>query len=213
MAHSTADILEHHLTSFERGDLDGEIARVRENVWTGEIKFDLLAFHNKQQGTAANGASNGSVHGRANSEGRTMGVGDSTSTADAPMPPPDLSILKRNLVEAPHFPLNLLGKAGVWVKAVAENKCAPIDYVALGLIVGTAGAIGPKRRVSPWNGWDEPSVLWGALVGAPSFNKSPAIDDLRNGIIALEREQNADWEQRLREHETEKIKAETARSM
>ena len=138
---------------------------------------------------------------------------DDARPTDAEMPPPDMSILKRNLVEAPRFPVNLLGKGGDWVKAVAENKCAPVDYVALGLLVGTAGAICAKRRVSPWSGWDEPSILWGALVGPPSFNKSPAIDDLRNGITALEREQNVDWEQRLREHETEKIKAETARSM
>ena len=54
----------------DRGDLDDEIARVRENVWTGEIKFDLLAFHNKQQRTASNGASNGSGHEGANSAGK-----------------------------------------------------------------------------------------------------------------------------------------------
>src|SRR5262245_51491347 len=78
---------------------------------------------------------------------------------------PDMSILRRNQLPAPRFPLEVLGPAADWVRTTAESKCAPVDYVGLGVIVTTAGIIGPKRRVSPWEGWDEPSILWGANVG------------------------------------------------
>jgi len=85
---------------------------------------------------------------------------------------PDMSILKRNRLAASPFPLEVLGPAGPWVEATAASKSAPIDYVALGLLVTAAGLIGPKRRVSPWEGWEEPSILWGALIGPPSMHNS-----------------------------------------
>src|SRR5215468_3576682 len=86
---------------------------------------------------------------------------------------PDMSIVRRNRTPAPEFPVDVLGSAADWVKTTAESKSAPVSYVALGLFVTSAGCIGPKRRVSPWGDWNEPSILWGALVGEPSIVKSP----------------------------------------
>src|ERR1700730_12049967 len=60
---------------------------------------------------------------------------------------PDMSILRRNQMPAPRFPLEVLGPAAGWVEATAASKCAPIDYVALGVLVTAAGVIGSKRRV------------------------------------------------------------------
>ena len=85
---------------------------------------------------------------------------------------PDMSIVRRNRLSAPAFPIDVFGRAEDWVRTIAESKSAPLDYVALGLLVVTAGMIGPKRRVSPWDGWDEPSILWGALVGEPSATRA-----------------------------------------
>ena len=98
------------------------------------------------------------------------------------------------------------------MKATAESKCAPIDYVALGVLVTTAGVIGPKRRVSPWEGWDEPSILWGAGVGPPSVSKSPAFDPLREAVRTVERGLNADWDSKLSKFETDKSAADAHRA-
>ena len=114
----------------------------------------------------------------------------SSDTANAT---PDMSIVQRNQIPAPPFPLEVLGPAGDWVKATAESKSAPVDFPALGLLVTAAGMIGPKRRISPWDGWDEPSILWGALVGPPSVHKSPPLDPLRDAVRAIERGLVADW--------------------
>jgi hypothetical protein len=124
---------------------------------------------------------------------------------------PDMSVIKRNKLPAPKFPLDIFGPAEDWVKATAEAKNAPVDYVGLGLLVAAAGAIGPKRRVSPWVGWDEPSILWGALVGPPSFIKSPSIDPMRDAVRAIERGINGDWAQRQAQFETDKKVAEAKR--
>jgi hypothetical protein len=125
---------------------------------------------------------------------------------------PDMSIVRRNRTPAPEFPLEVLGSAADWVKTAAASKSAPVSYVALGLLVAGAGCIGPKRRVSPWDGWDEPSILWGALVGEPSLVKSPAMDPLRDAVRAIERGINADWGTRQRNHETDKQTAEARRA-
>jgi hypothetical protein len=124
---------------------------------------------------------------------------------------PDMSICRRNQIHAPRFPLEVLGPAADWVKATAECKNAPLDYVALGLLVTTAGVIGAKRRISPWSGWHEPSILWGVLVGPPSVNKSPATDPCREAAREIESGDNADWHARQAEFETAKKVAETRR--
>src|SRR5262245_46929549 len=92
---------------------------------------------------------------------------------------PDMASVRRNQVRVQPFPVDVLGPAADWVRKTAESKAAPSDYVALGLMITAAAVIGPKRRVSPWESWDEPSILWGALVGPPSVSKSPATDPFR----------------------------------
>lgn len=134
-----------------------------------------------------------------------------TAKSEAALSAPDMSILKRNRTPAPLFPLDVLGPAAPWVDATAASKSAPIDYVALGLIVTAAGIIGPKRRVSPWEGWEEPSILWGALIGAPSMHKSPPLDPLRDAVRHIERQANEDWTEKQAKYETDKKIAEARR--
>jgi hypothetical protein len=141
----------------------------------------------------ANGASNGHAH-----------------AAD---PRPDMSIIRRNQIAAVPFPLDVLGPAADWVLTTAESKSAPVDYVGLGLLVTAASLIGPKRRVSPWDGWDEPSILWGGLVGPPSQHKSPSLDPLRDAVRSLERDLNRDWEATKAQYEREKNVAEARRKV
>ena len=138
--------------------------------------------------------------------------GHETRRASAGMPP-DMSLIRRNQHPAAPFPLEVLGPAADWVKATAESKSAPVDYVALALLVTAAGLIGPKRRVSPWGGWYEPSILWGALVGPPSVNKSPAMDPLRDAVRDIERMANADCDAKKAGFETDKKVAEARREL
>ena len=107
--------------------------------------------------------------------------------ANSPQCSPDMSIINRTQMEAPPFPVELLGLTSDWVRVAAASRSAPIDFVALGLITTVAGLLGPSMQVSPWEDWKEPSILWGCLVGAPSTNKSPAIDPLRAAVKDLER--------------------------
>lgn len=117
------------------------------------------------------------------------------------IPEPDMSVISRNAKPAPPFPREVLGLAASWCEEEARSKNVPFDFVALGLLVATAGLIGPKRRASPWSGWAEPAILWGSLVGPPSIGKSPAIDSVRDAIGIIEREQNSDWRERSAEYE------------
>ena len=121
---------------------------------------------------------------------------------------PDMSVVRRNRVAVPTFPTDVLGIAKEWVEITAESKNAPVDYVALALLVVASGAIGAKRKVSPWPGWQEPSLLWGALVGEPSCRKSSPIDPLREAIQAIETQANADWAERQSEYAMKKKIAE-----
>ena len=98
----------------------------------------------------------------------------------------DLSILNRNHLPAPPLDLAIFGSWAEWIAATAECKNAPIDYVAWSLVGGAAGLLGATRWVSPWEGWSEPCVLWIALLGDPSANKSPALDPIRDAIVTIE---------------------------
>jgi hypothetical protein len=123
-------------------------------------------------------------------------------------PEPDMSIVRRNQMPAPVFPTDVLGPAANWTVDTANGKSAPIEFVALGLLVAVAGLVGPKRRVSPWETWDEPGILWGALVAPPSTHKSPAIDPIRDVVLQLERDRNAGWAETKARYEIEKQLAE-----
>jgi hypothetical protein len=120
---------------------------------------------------------------------------------------PDMSIVRRNRTAAPQFPLDVLGSAAGWVQKMAGIKNAPVDYVAVGLLVTAAGMIGPKRRAQAWEGWEEPSILWAILVGDPSLVKSPSLDPFREAVRTIERELNADFENRKARYELEKAAA------
>ena len=118
---------------------------------------------------------------------------------------PDMTIVQRNRVAPPTFPTDVFGPAKEWVETTAECKCASPDFVALGLLVVASGMIGSKRRVPPWAGWEEPSVLWGALVGEPSCHKSSGNRPnarCRPGYRG--RYSTADWVVRQADYETKK---------
>ncbi|HET6203596.1 MAG TPA: YfjI family protein [Planctomycetota bacterium] len=60
-------------------------------------------------------------------------------------------------------------------EAAAAVGCEP-SMIALPALVSLASAIGNTRRVRLKVGWEEPAVLWGAIVGESGTLKSPALD-------------------------------------
>ena len=124
---------------------------------------------------------------------------------------PDMSIVRRAVTPAPTLDISVFGPLATWIAHAAESKSAPVDYVAMPLLAGAAGAIGVTRWVSPWPGWGEPAILWVKLVGLPSASKSPAMDAVREPLAAVERDAAEGWPETRRAHETAQMAAEAHR--
>ena len=96
--------------------------------------------------------------------------------------------------------LNLVyGPWAQWLRDAAAAKNAPVDYVALAMLTTASAAIGNSRWASPWEGWAEPPVLWGMLVGDPSAGKSPALDAVLDIVKEIERGMTETYQSELSE--------------
>lgn len=126
---------------------------------------------------------------------------------------PDLTIIDGGRRTPPILPQDMFGN--VWGECVklAQDKGAPVDYVALSYLTVCASLIGGKRKVRPWEGtWSEPAILWLGLVGDPSCNKSPALDPLLNILRRIECECAESHKDRLRGWEAECERARVEKS-
>jgi putative DNA primase/helicase len=102
----------------------------------------------------------------------------------------DPSVVDAGRRTPPALPKATFGSMWEEFNRLAQDKGAPVDYVALGFIVTAASIIGGKRKVQPYEAgtWREPPILWLGLVGDPSFNKSPALDPLLGILRKIEME-------------------------
>lgn len=93
-------------------------------------------------------------------------------------PEPDPRFMFEDRPQPPEPPINetLSPQLAELVFRAAEAKAAPPDYVFGALLVAAGSLIGNARWAKPWNGWEEPPILWAALIGNPSMNKSPGLD-------------------------------------
>jgi len=127
-------------------------------------------------------------------------------------PEPDLSILDRD-TPPPVFPMEIFPPAlADWIMKAAKSKSAPVDYVAASVLTGAASLIGSARRISLWEGWSEPAILWSAIVGNPSAGKSPAMDPVLSALSAIEGDSLPEFEEAIRYYETQKMEADLVRS-
>lgn len=100
---------------------------------------------------------------------------------------PDTALTERSREHIPEMPLEGFGASlAQLIEDAAEAVGAPRDYVGLAVLTGGAGLIGARRLVEIWEGWKEPGILWAALIGDPSTNKSPAIDPIRDALVRAE---------------------------
>ncbi|PRX37224.1 Protein of unknown function [Meinhardsimonia xiamenensis] len=102
---------------------------------------------------------------------------------------PDPALLAPERPEAPplHLEPLLSPPLAAWVRAAAEGKGAPADYVLAGLLAASGAALGNARWAAPWPGWREPPALWCMVIGNPSAGKSPALDAITRPLAELER--------------------------
>jgi Protein of unknown function (DUF3987) len=109
--------------------------------------------------------------------------------------PIDTAQFSRNNSPAPLFPLDVLPKPlAPVIRDAAACKSAPVGYVASSLLSVAGGLIGTSRTINPSYGWFEPPTLWMMIVGAPSSNKSPAMDVCSEALSDLEAELNTDYD-------------------
>jgi Protein of unknown function (DUF3987) len=126
---------------------------------------------------------------------------------------PDLTVLSPRVLPAPALPLDVFGPFwSGWLAAQAEIKACPADYVAAGLLSSAGILLGNARWGSPWPGWAEPPIIWALSVGTPSTNKSPGQDATFIEVLReLERESNANLDERMREWREKRLLADLAR--
>ena len=75
-----------------------------------------------------------------------------------------------------------------WVMDVTERTQAPVEYVAVSAMVSLGAALGRKIALRPkrLDDWCEFANLWGAVVGPPSWMKSPALDEGKRPLTIIE---------------------------
>ena len=96
-----------------------------------------------------------------------------------------LKISRPGEIQPQPFPFRVLPTAiAAYIEEVSHALSCPQDYVAIPCLAALATAIGTQRRLQVKPGWQEPAVLYAAIVGEPGSAKSPA---LRKGMDPVER--------------------------
>ena len=132
---------------------------------------------------------------------------------DLDWPTPDMTILNAGRHPAPVLPMEPFGPWTGWLRAHAEGRSVPVDYVAARLLVTVSTMIGNSRWASPWPGWQEPPHLWLALIGNPSAGKSPGLDATLNLLRTLQLELAAGFDERFREYDRDREAANAAKDV
>jgi hypothetical protein len=116
-------------------------------------------------------------------------------------PDPDLSVLDDRRGPVPAVPLGLLPQPWRdWIAETERASGAPADYVLPSVLAGVAAVCGAGVRVHVTPAWQEPLVLWQAVVGEPATGKSAALAPMRRLLAVIEQERQAADEERRVAH-------------
>lgn len=86
------------------------------------------------------------------------------------------------------------------VEDVSERMQTPPDYAAAAAIGVLAGCVNRRAIVPPRaNGvsFQKPCNLWGAIIGAPGFMKSPVLTAIARPVFEIERLRRVEFESEL----------------
>lgn len=110
---------------------------------------------------------------------------------------PDQSIIRPERPPAPEMTTSefdaVFGPWASWLRSAAEVKGAHVDFVSLALLSTASAVIGNTRWAVPWEGWKEPPIIWGMLIGDPSAGKSPALDAILDPVKQIDNDLSAEY--------------------
>lgn len=99
------------------------------------------------------------------------------------------------------FPLDVLPEAcRQFIAGTAAHIGCDESFVALPLLSVLAGAIGNARTIRLKPGWEEPAILWTAIVGESGTMKSPAIESVLRPVWRREERAYQDYEREREEY-------------
>jgi hypothetical protein len=107
------------------------------------------------------------------------------------------------------FPVDALpAVAAAYVNGLAKSMSADPALIALPMLASMAAAIGNSRAVSIHGDWQEPSILWTAVVCESGTQKTPAylkgtafIQELNSKLALVNKEDQERFERETRDHE------------
>lgn len=122
---------------------------------------------------------------------------------------PDPTDISASLPDVIKFDERLLpGVFAPWIKDIAERMQCPIEYLAVGALVGAGAVVGNRIGVQPKKhdtGWVEVPNLWGAVVGRPGVMKSPALDQVLAPVRKLETSSQSSFSATLAKYEIDRM--------
>jgi hypothetical protein len=105
------------------------------------------------------------------------------------------------------FPINALPpELATFVSEVAAATNTDTSYAGLAVLVTLAGCVGNRALARVRRGWDEPGVLWGALVGASGTIKTPVLKAVTRPLIDIYRERRKRHIEAMQEYEVDHAK-------
>ncbi len=102
------------------------------------------------------------------------------------------------------FPVDALpepvrGFVSVGAKAIGCDT----SFIALPLLSALGSAIGNARRIELKRGWDEPAIVWTAIVGDSGTMKSPALELALRPVRKRQKDEMRNHEKVMEEYEIE----------
>ncbi len=100
------------------------------------------------------------------------------------------------------FPLHALpDPMRGFAEAVAGATGTDPAFAALAALVVAAGCIGNRVAALVKQGWVEPAVLWGAIVGRSGTTKTPVLKLTRRAVVELFKAERAAHQEAVQEYE------------
>lgn len=158
-------------------------------VFTSSTEFDSPRAYSKFGAYAA--LHHVGDHKAAAAELRRQGYGSQPEAAGVATPAVELEEEREppTSSEIAEFPIEALPPAvAEWVYVMAQGGL-PADYLACSALGVLASAVGGNLSLQIRSGWDEPMILWFAIVGEPGDRKSPSIKAARRPLDL----QQAQW--------------------